>query len=202
MNAAKTQLRAARRAARAGRTAAGIAATGRALVTHLLAGLNERGARSVAGYVPVGSEPGMGDEPVELPEALRAAGVAVLLPLFRADRDLDWAWYDGLTSLVRSDRGLWEPDPATLVGLDAVAGVDLVVVPALAVGWDGARLGRGAGCYDRALTRVPRATPVVALIYDDEFLEHVPTEPHDRFVNGVITPTDGWRTVAPAAELR
>ena len=55
---------------------------GRALMAHLLAGLNERGARSVAGYVPVGSEPGAvaGDE-TALPEGLRAAGIALLLSL-------------------------------------------------------------------------------------------------------------------------
>jgi 5-formyltetrahydrofolate cyclo-ligase len=62
-------------------------------------------------------------------------------------------------------------------------------VPALAVGRDGTRLGRGGGSYDRALARVPAATPVVALLYEDELLETVPAEPHDRRVSAAVLPS-------------
>lgn len=198
---AKTRLRSDRRAARAARPEAETATAGRRLVTHLLAGLNERGVRSVAGYVPVGSEPGAG---AALPEALREARIELLLPLFRANRELDWARYTGPDSLVAGPRGLREPPPDAGLGLDAVASVELIVVPALAVGLDGGRLGRGAGCYDRALARVPAGVPIVALVYDDDIMTGVPTEPHDRPVTDVVTPTGGWQTLAgfrPASQL-
>ena len=62
-------------------------------------------------------------------------------------------------------------------------------MPALAVDRRGMRLGRGGGCYDRALGRVPRGTPVCALLHDGELLDEVPCEPHDRPVTHVVTPT-------------
>jgi 5-formyltetrahydrofolate cyclo-ligase len=66
-----------------------------------------------------------------------------------------------------------------------------VIVPALAVGRDGHRLGRGAGCYDRALARVGPAVPTVALLYDSELLDTVPAEPHDQRVSAVAQPVRG-----------
>ncbi|MFG1921054.1 5-formyltetrahydrofolate cyclo-ligase [Cryptosporangium sp. NPDC048952] len=207
--AAKAELRAHRKAARAQRLAglppARIATESRRLVAHLLAGLNERGVWSVAAYAPIGSEPGVipgppllsGAPRVGLPDALREAGIGVLLPLMRPDRDLDWAGYENRESLVRGPHDLWEPDPGAALGVDAVRSVDLVVVPALVVGRDGSRLGRGAGCYDRALARVSSETPLVALVYDDEVLDSVPTEEHDRRITDVITPTGGWVRLSP-----
>jgi 5-formyltetrahydrofolate cyclo-ligase len=62
------------------------------------------------------------------------------------------------------------------------------VVPALAVDRRGSRLGRGGGSYDRALARVPAGRPVLALLYDGECPEVVPTEPHDRRVTVAVTP--------------
>ena len=207
--AAKAELRALRRGARARRFAglspAQVATESRRLVAHLLAGLNERGVWSVAAYAPIGTEPGVVPGPpllsgaprVGLPDALREAGIGVLLPLMRPDRDLDWAGYENHESLVQGPHDLWEPDPVTALGVEAVRSVDLVVVPALAVGRDGSRLGRGAGCYDRALARTAPGTPLVALVYDDELLDEVPTEVHDRRVTDVVTPTGGWVRLRP-----
>jgi len=206
--AAKAELRALRRDARARRFAtlspAEVAVESRRLVAHLLAGLNERGVWSVAAYVPIGSEPGVlpgppllsGAPRVGLPDALRESGLGVLLPLMRPDRDLDWAGYENAESLVPGPRGLWEPDPAAALGVEAIRSVDVVVVPALAVGRDGGRLGRGAGCYDRALARVAPSTLLVALVYDDELLDTIPTEAHDRRVTDVVTPVGGWHELS------
>lgn len=127
----------------------------------------------VAGYVPFGTEPGGDWLPPLLAEAV-GGGDRVLLPVLLADRDLDWA-------------PLHDPDGERW-GTAAVAGVDLVVVPALAVDQRGVRLGRGGGSYDRALARVPAGVPVVALLYDGELLPRLPAQPHDRPVTAVVTP--------------
>jgi 5-formyltetrahydrofolate cyclo-ligase len=66
-----------------------------------------------------------------------------------------------------------------------------VIAPALAVDRGGNRLGRGGGSFDRALARVGPLIPVIALLYDDELLEHVPAEPHDRPVRAVARPGSG-----------
>ena len=63
------------------------------------------------------------------------------------------------------------------------------MVPALAVGASGTRLGRGGGSYDRALARVRPGVPVLALLYDGELLDEVPAEPHDRAVTLVVQPS-------------
>lgn len=153
-----------------------------ALGEQLLAWEPVRRAATVAAYVSVPGEPGTGP----LLEALLAQGRHVLLPVVRPDLDLDWARYDG--DLTPARRGLLEPTGRRL-GVGAVAGADVVLVPALAVDRSGMRLGRGGGCYDRALARVPVGTPVCALLHEDELVDQVPAEPHDRPVAAVALPS-------------
>ena len=66
-----------------------------------------------------------------------------------------------------------------------------MLVPALAVDRHGRRLGQGGGSYDRALPRT--SAPVVAVVFGDEVLDTLPAEPHDRSVDGVLTPDRGLR---------
>ncbi|MFC4067370.1 5-formyltetrahydrofolate cyclo-ligase [Actinoplanes subglobosus] len=102
-----------------------------------------------------------------------------------------------LSGLVAGPRGLREPDGPRL-GVDAVRSVDLLLVPALAVGLDGIRMGRGGGSYDRVMARLPEPGPlIVALLHDGEDVGSVPAEPHDRRVHAVITPTGGFALRPP-----
>src|SRR5919112_558049 len=82
--------------------------------------------------------------------------------------------------------GLLEPLGPGL-GPTAIGTADVVVVPALAVARNGVRLGRGGGYYDRALQHARPDAVVVALVFDDEFVDELPTEPHDRPVTAVVT---------------
>jgi len=151
-------------------------------------------AQSVALYVSIGTEPST----AELLDVLRSRDVRVLLPvLLGQDLDLDWAIYETRERLSPGPRGLWTPDGDRL-GVEAVGAADVVLVPAVAVGEDGTRLGRGGGSYDRALGRVPPGRPVLALLYDGELLPAVPAEPHDRPVTGVVTPSGARHLVGPA----
>ena len=63
-----------------------------------------------------------------------------------------------------------------------------MAAPALAVDRHGHRLGRGGGYFDRALAAVPPSMSV-AVVYDDEVLDEVPTQPHDRDVGAALTPS-------------
>lgn len=143
-------------------------------------------AGTVAAYLSVGTEP----ETTGLVFALWKRGSYVLLPVLREDNDLDWASYEGPESLASGPHGLLEPTEPRR-GVAAIASADFVIVPALAVGKDGHRLGRGGGCYDRALARVGPAVPTVALLYDSELLDVVPAGPHDQPVRAVAQPGRG-----------
>jgi 5-formyltetrahydrofolate cyclo-ligase len=143
-----------------------------------------RRAATLTAYVSVGTEPGTGP----LLDGLLAQGHRVLLPVVLPDLDLDWAVYQGPDSLVRARRGLLEPTGPRL-GREAVATADVVLTPGMAVDRSGMRLGQGGGCYDRALGRVPVGTFTCTLLYDDELVEEVPADAHDRPVNAVATPS-------------
>jgi 5-formyltetrahydrofolate cyclo-ligase len=143
-------------------------------------------AGTVAAYYSVGAEP----DTRGLVYALWKRGTYVLLPLLLPDGDLDWASYEGPDSLVPGPRGLAEPGEPPR-GPEAVARADVVLVPALAVDHAGNRLGRGGGSYDRALARVAPLIPVIALLYDDELLSHVPAESHDTPVRAAVRPGPG-----------
>jgi 5-formyltetrahydrofolate cyclo-ligase len=146
-------------------------------------------ARTVAVYVSFGTEPAT----AELLDVLQARNLRVLVPVLRDDLDLNWAIYENRDRMSRGPRGTWTPE-GPLLGVAAIAEADLILVPALAVGADGTRLGRGGGSYDRALARIPAGRPVVALLYDGELLPGVPSEPHDRRVTAVITPSGAHRS--------
>ena len=133
----------------------------------------DAGWTAVAAYLPLRTEPGSH----ELLDGLVQLGIRVLVPVTMPDHDLDWIQLPGDVPL----------------GRGAIAGADAVVVPALAVGADGTRLGRGGGSYDRALARVRAGVPIAALLYDDELLGHVPNEPWDLPVSAIVRPSYGWQ---------
>lgn len=183
---AKTALRDQLTTARGRRPLAEVSHAGRALAEQVLAAPEVRRAGTLTAYVAIGGEPGTS----ALLDALLAARKRVLLPVLLPDFDLDWTVYTGPDSLARARRGLLEP-VGPREGVEAIGWADVVLVPGLAVSRSGQRLGKGAGCYDRALARVPVGTPVACLLYDDEVLGAVPSEPHDRPVTHAVTPS-GW----------
>ncbi|QBI55863.1 5-formyltetrahydrofolate cyclo-ligase [Streptomonospora litoralis] len=146
---------------------------------------------TVAVYYSVGTEP----DTRKLIAALWKRGTYVLLPVFLSDGELDWAAYEGPDSLEATRQGLLEP-VGQRYGSGAVRRAAAVVCPALAVDRGGLRLGRGAGCYDRALSLVGPNTLTLAVIYDTELVWSVPAEPHDRPVDGVVTPETGMRLLS------
>jgi 5-formyltetrahydrofolate cyclo-ligase len=143
-------------------------------------------AGTVAGYVSMGAEP----ETRGLLFALWKRGTYVLLPVLRADGDLDWASYEGPDSLAPGLRGMLEPTELRR-GVTAITSADLVIVPALAVDRGGRRLGRGGGSYDRALARVGVSIMTVALLHEGELVEEVPAGEHDQPVRAAALPGEG-----------
>lgn len=79
------------------------------------------------------------------------------------------------------------PEPAASAPVVSPARVDITVVPGLAWGPGGTRLGQGGGFYDRLLPRVGGVSWGVG--FECQWLDALPLEPHDRPVDRVITPT-------------
>ena len=152
---------------------------------------------TVGAYFSVPPEPAT----LELISWLHALGSTVLLPVLgrRPDgtprRSPDWAAYAGAESL---RPGLWGiPEPTTpALGARGLSAAHVVACSALAVSPDGKRLGMGGGWFDRALEHAGADAVVVALVNDDEVLPDLPTEPWDRRVDVIATPTRLLSTAA------
>lgn len=57
--------------------------------------------------------------------------------------------------------------------------LDMAVVPLVAFDRTGARLGYGGGCYDRYLPTVAPKCLIVGIAFDEQRVDHVPTDTHD-----------------------
>ena len=157
--------------------------------TALAAAVAGLAGRTVCAYLPFGTEPGS----VAMLDALVARGAEVLLPVIPpAPGPLDWAVYQGTSSLVSGRlRGVSEPGGPRL-GADAISSAELILVPALAVDRSGGRLGRGAGFYDRTLVLAAPSAARIALVRDTELVDELPMEAHDVRMTGVATPSSGF----------
>ena len=65
--------------------------------------------------------------------------------------------------------------------------LDLVIVPGVAFDRRGARMGHGFGYYDKLLQRVRPDTPLVALAFECQLFDEIPTESHDIFMDKIVT---------------
>lgn len=179
----KRELRAEIRAERRQRPVAEREAAAADISARLVSLVVDRAPRLVACYLSTDDEPGTRP----FLEWAAFNGVDVILPVSRVDGLLDWVPSRGGTEQV----GLFgipeivgEP-----LGAGITAEVDLMIIPAAAVDRSGMRLGWGRGYFDRALSALDHSPPVHAVVFDSEFRETVPREPHDQPVDGMVTPT-------------
>lgn len=87
--------------------------------------------------------------------------------------------------------GCWdirEPGPGCPVR-DAGT-MDLIILPGAAFTRDGKRLGYGGGFYDTLLAGPAAGIPLAGVCFPCQLLDDLPTEPHDRRVDMVITPDE------------
>lgn len=117
-------------------------------------------------------------------DALVAApppGWRVLLPRVEDGRIVTVPCPPG-ASLTVGHRGIREP----VGGPVATGRIGVVVVPGVAFTRDGARLGRGAGMYDRLLPGLDGAVPI-GVCLERMVLDELPVETHDVRVDVVVT---------------
>ena len=99
---------------------------------------------------------------------------------------------DPLTDLQLGRFGIREP--AEHCADLTISRLDLLLVPGVAFDLHGRRLGRGKGFYDQLLAVASGTTCGVA--FDEQIVKEIPVEPHDIFVDCILTPTR-WLERAP-----
>lgn len=188
--AAKTDLRRTLRARRAERPEAERTAAATALAEQggsLLRGLADGLPLLIAAYLSLPTEP----RTDELIQQAQTDHDAIWVPKV-VDEGLDWVALRRTTPLTEGPFGIREP-MGTPVRSDDLVGLDVMFVPALAVDEQGRRLGQGGGYYDRLLANFPRNSKggplLVAVVFDDEVLDEIPTEEFDRPVDVALTPS-------------
>lgn len=144
----------------------------------------------VAGYLAAPGEPDVGPALASWHEQ----GASVVVPLSLPGRTLAWVrWHPDLP--VRTGDVAPVPEPVGGVPADDLV-AELILVPALAVGGDGTRLGQGGGFYDRFLDSASGVT--VGVVFSDEVLPSVPSDPWDAQLEAVVTP-EGLRRFGTTA---
>ena len=134
-------------------------------------------AKTVYGYLPYNQE--VRTVPM-LEQALRD-GKRVAVPKIYGDT-MKFLYLDDLSKVEKNGMGIPEPVADTPVAEDKTA---LVLMPGLAFTKQGDRMGYGGGFYDRFLAEEPDH-PTLALCYDFQIVDSLPTEEFDIPVDTVL----------------
>ena len=137
----------------------------------------------VSGYRAQGAEL----DPWPLMRRLAAEGARLALPVAtHRDDPLIFRIHDGTVKLIPDAFGIPSPGPEA-----AQVRPDLVIAPLVAFDRQGARLGQGAGHYDRTLEtlRAGGGVFVLGLAYAGQEVAQVPAEPHDQRLDAILTET-------------
>ena len=135
----------------------------------------QRKPQVVALFAPLPDEIPIG----ELAQRLRCR---VVMPRVEGD---DMEFYDySLSAMMEGSFGILEPQDTRLCH---AAEIDLMVVPGVAFTASGSRLGRGKGFYDKYLSREGFRAYCVGVCYAHQLLEQLPTEPHDKPMDMVVS---------------
>ncbi|MBQ6475376.1 MAG: 5-formyltetrahydrofolate cyclo-ligase [Clostridia bacterium] len=144
-------------------------------------------ARSVFIYVSMQGEP---DTRVLIGECLRE-GKTVLVPKCVSKTEMIAVRIRDLEELTPGALGIPEPPDS----LSWTGDISLALVPCVAASRDGARIGHGAGYYDRFLAR--HKTRTICLCYQERLLDAVPMDADDIYMDAVITQSE---TILPKGE--
>jgi 5-formyltetrahydrofolate cyclo-ligase len=83
-------------------------------------------------------------------------------------------------------RGIREPIAQRCKAIP-VKNVDLAIIPGVAFDERGGRIGHGTGYYDKFIPMLDVTTRKVALAYECQIVPQIPMEPHDRYIDIIIT---------------
>lgn len=149
----------------------------RSLARQFFATSYYQNASVIYGYLPYNQE--VRTVPI-LEQALRD-GKKVAVPKVYGDT-MRFIYLEDLSQVTPSDMGIPEPVADSPVASDETA---LVLMPGLAFDRQGNRMGYGGGYYDKFLAEEPDH-PTVALCYEFQMVDAIPTDDYDIPVNLVL----------------
>lgn len=65
--------------------------------------------------------------------------------------------------------------------------INLAIIPGIAFDERGGRIGHGTGFYDKLIPKLDATTRKVALAFECQIVPQIPMEPHDRYIDIIIT---------------
>ena len=134
-------------------------------------------AKTIYGYLPYNQEV----RTVPMLEQAMKEGKRVAVPKCYGD-EMRFIYMDDLSKVEKGYANIPEPIADDPVADDKTA---LVLMPGMAFTKDGKRMGYGGGFYDKFLASEPDH-PTVALCYDFQMVEDLPTEDYDIPVDCVL----------------
>jgi len=112
----------------------------------------------------------------------------VVLPTFNIEKkDITLMKIDDPdTELIEGPLGNMEPDPnkCKIVPIDSI---EIAIIPGLAFDEKGGRIGIGKGFFDQFIPKLPITARKVTLAFEDQLIQQIPMESHDKYVDIIIT---------------
>ncbi len=118
----------------------------------------------------------------------KEAAKHIVLPFFNSSAN-GVALYkinDILKDIKPGPGNVMEPDPERCKPVQ-IGDIDIAIIPGLAFDEKGSRLGDGSGRYDRFIPKLPVTARKVAVAFEEQIMSSVPMEPHDKYVDIIIT---------------
>jgi len=148
-----------------------------------------KNARSICSYVSTNSEV---DTHQIIREALLAKG-SIIVPKIQG-MNLELYSIRAFEELIIGAYGILEPHVRR--AHVPIQSIDLFIIPGIAFGKDGTRLGHGKGYYDRLLQSTH--VPTIALAYDHQIFDTIPHGAKDKKVDIIITETHIYDLINPS----
>ncbi|NOY65284.1 MAG: 5-formyltetrahydrofolate cyclo-ligase [Nitrospirae bacterium] len=114
-------------------------------------------------------------------------GKKVALPrVNKSEGILELYYIESMEQLETGYMGIKEPITAP-ERIALVEDMEVIVLPGVAFDEKGGRIGYGGGYYDRLLDSLKKVPLLVAIAYEEQIVDEIPLEQHDKRVQVIIT---------------
>jgi 5-formyltetrahydrofolate cyclo-ligase len=107
-------------------------------------------------------------------------------PAITEEGPIFWKVDDFEKDMKAGSNGRPVPDPDRCKPVP-VKFIDIALIPGIAFDEKGGRIGDGNGFYDRLIPILEITTRKVVVAYDEQVIPQIPMEPHDKYVDIIIT---------------